>query len=363
MWDYLVIGGGIAGLSAGAALASLGRVLLVEGEAVLGHHTSGRSAALYEADYGAPATVAVARASEAALRAMGVLSPRGLMLLGGPGDEATFARDCEDLRMRPLTLAEARAMVPILHPEAVTMAALTESAQDIDTDAMMQHYARALRVAGGEIRTRAPVSAIARDGEVWRVVAGGETLAARRIVNAAGAWADGIARMAGVAPVGITPLRRSMAQIPAPAGHDIRHWPMLIGAGETWYAKPQAGKLLVSPADEDPTDPHDAWPDDMVLAEGLARYEAMVTEPVTRLEASWAGLRSFSPDRALVLGPDPSAPGFLWCAGQGGQGFLSAPGAASVLLEAAGGAPSGQPGSVSAALSPARFRNAQGRRL
>lgn len=355
MWDFLVIGGGIAGLSAGAALSSIGRVLLVETEAVLGHHTSGRSAALYEADYGAPATVAVAHASESALRAMGVLSPRGLMLLGGPGDEAAFAKDCEDLRMRRLPLAEARAMVPILHPEAVTMAALTEAAQDIDTDAVMQHYARALRAAGGEIRTRAPVHAIDRDSDGWRVVAGGESLSARRIVNAAGAWADGVARMAGVAPIGITPLRRSMAQIPAPSGHDISRWPMLIGAGETWYAKPQAGKLLVSPADEDPTEPHDAWPDDMVLAEGLARYEAMVSEPVTRLETSWAGLRSFAPDRALVLGPDPAQPGFLWCAGQGGQGFLSAPGAAAVLLETAGGAASGQPASVLAALSPARF--------
>lgn len=356
MWDFLIIGGGIAGLSAGAALSTLGRVLLLEAEAALGHHTSGRSAALYEADYGAPATVAVARASEASLLAMGVLSPRGLLLVGGKDDGEAFARDVEDLRMTPLSLQQALAMVPILNLATLAFAAHTAAAQDIDTDAMMQHYARVLRANGGEIRTRAPVTAIHRSAAGWQVTAGGEGVQARRLVNAAGAWADRIATLAGMPPIGLRPLRRSMAQIPAPARHDIRSWPMLIGAGETWYAKPQAGKLLVSPADEDLAEPHDAWPDDMVLAEGLARYEAMVTTPVTRLETSWAGLRSFAPDRTLVLGPDPADADFLWCAGQGGQGFLSAPGAAAVLLETAGGAASGLPASVLAALSPARFR-------
>ena len=356
MWDFGVIGGGIAGLSAAAHLAELGRVVVLESEGAPGYHTSGRSAALYEADYGAPATVAVAHASGAELARMGVLSPRGLLLVGGPGDAAAFSRDVQDLRMTPVSPDQARAMVPILNPQALAFAAHTEAAQDIDTEAMMQHYARALRASGGELRVRAPVTALQRDPQGWRITAGGETLAVRRVVNAAGAWADGIARMAGLAPLGIRPLRRSMAVIPAPGGHDIRAWPMLIGVGETWYAKPQAGKLLVSPADEDPAEPHDAWPDDMVLAEGLARFEAMVTTPVTRLEHSWAGLRSFAPDRALVLGPEPSDPSFLWCAGQGGQGFLSAPGAARVLLETAGGRPSGQPAAVLAALSPARFR-------
>ncbi|WP_068296595.1 FAD-binding oxidoreductase [Pararhodobacter sp. CCB-MM2] len=356
MIEFLVIGGGIAGLSAGAALAPLGRVMLVEGEDSLGYHCSGRSAALYEADYGAPATVAVARSSLPALQAMGVLSPRGVMIVAGPGEEEAFAKDCADLLLTPLSLEDAFRRVPILNPEAVTMAAMTETAQDIDTEAMLQHYARQIRAQGGEIRTRAPVTAIQRDGDHWRVEAGGEWLQARKLVNAAGAWADRIAVMAGLAPIGIQPLRRSMAQLPGPEGLDCSDWPMVFGAGESWYMKPQAGKLLVSPAEEDPTEPHDAWADDMVLAEGLARFEAMVTYEVTRLETSWAGLRSFSPDRALVLGPDPEQPDFLWCAGQGGQGFLAGPGAAAVLAETAGGPRSGQPASVLAALSPARFR-------
>jgi glycine/D-amino acid oxidase-like deaminating enzyme len=356
MLDFLVIGGGIAGLSAGAALAPLGRVLLVEGEATLGYHTSGRSAALYEADYGAPATIACAAISEAPLAAMGALSPRGFLLVGRAQDRAAFDADCAALRMAPIPVAEACARVPILNPGTVAFAAFTDAAQDIDTDLVMQTYARRIRERGGALRTKAPVSAIEAQPGGWRVTAGGEAIDARRIVNAAGAWADRVAAMAGVAPIGLRPLRRSMAQIPAPGGLDIGAWPMVIGAGETWYAKPQAGKLLVSPADEDPVEPHDTWADDMVLAEGLARYEEMVTTPVTRVESSWAGMRSFAPDRALVLGPDPAEPGFVWCAGQGGQGFLSAPGAAAALAEMLGGPPSGLPAEVLTALSPARVR-------
>jgi len=355
MLDFLIIGGGVAGLSAGAALAPLGATLVVEGEGQIGYHSSGRSAALYEAEYGPPVTVALGRASEAALRRFGVLSPRGLMLLGRAEDGARFAHDLAEMNMEPLTLTDARAMVPILGA-AVAMAGLSEKAQDLDTDALLQAYLRVMRAHGGALRTGAPVAVITRTGAGWQVHAGGEVLEARRIVNAAGAWADRVAALAGLPGVGIQPMRRSIAQIPAPGGHDVSRWPMLIGAGETWYAKPQAGKLLVSPAEEEPKDPHDAWADDMVLAEGLARFEEMVTTPVTRLETSWAGLRSFAPDRTLVLGPDPMDPAFLWCAGQGGQGFLSSPAAAAVLAERAGGPASGQPGAIIAALDPARFR-------
>ena len=356
MLDFVIIGGGVAGLSAAAALAPGGSVLLLEGEETLGYHASGRSAALYEADYGAPATVALARASEAGLKALGVLSPRGLMLVGKADEADDFAREAEALCLQPLTPAEAVARVPILNPDTLAFAAATETAQDIDTDLLLQTYARTIRAAGGEIRTHAPVTAIARVDGGWRVTAGGTDVTARRLVNAAGAWADRIAVEAGLPPIGIQPLRRSIAQLPAPAGLSVMGWPMIFAVAERWYLKPQAGKLLVSPGDEDPAEPHDAWADDMVLAEGLARYEEMVTTPVTRVETSWAGLRSFAPDRALVLGPDPLAPDFLWCAGQGGQGFLSAPGAAAVLAETAGGPASGQPGDVLRALSPARFR-------
>ncbi|MCB1398322.1 MAG: FAD-binding oxidoreductase [Rhodobacter sp.] len=356
MADFLIVGGGIAGLSAGARLATMGRVVVLEGETVLGFHSSGRSAALFEEDYGAPATVACAHASGPELARLGVLSPRGFLLVGQAHERAAFEADAEALKMTVIPPAEARAMVPILHPEKLALAGYTDAAQDIDTDLLMQIYARAIRAAGGEIRTGAPVTAIARGAEGWTVTAGGAEIRGRILVNAAGAWADRLAALAGLPGVGLTPMRRSMAQIPAPEGLDSAGWPMVIGAGETWYMKPQAGKLLVSPADEDPVEPHDAWADDMVLAEGLARFEEMTTMTVTRLETSWAGLRSFAPDRTLVLGPDPRDPGFAWCAGQGGQGFLSAPGSAAVLAEMLGGPASGQPEAVLQALSVARFR-------
>ena len=175
------------------------------------------------------------------------------------------------------------------------------------------------------------------------------------IVNAGGAWADQLAVMAGIAPVGLRALRRSMARMPAPGGSDTRDWPMLTGPGETWYAKPDAGAWIVSPAEEDPVEPMDAWADDMVLAEGLARYEAYVTEPVTRVETNWAGLRTFAPDRALVIGPAPDVEGFFWMAGQGGYGFQTAPAAGGLLADLVLGRTSTLSQDVVQALSPSRF--------
>lgn len=357
MLDFLIIGGGIAGLSSAARLSAIGSVLVVESEAAPGYHSSGRSAALYEADYGAAATVALARSSGDELADLGVLSPRGFLLVAQNHEAEAYAKDRDDLRMSAISSVEAQAIMPILNPDRVALAAYTDAAQDIDTDLLMQIHTRRIRQNGGSLRTGAPVTALERLPRGWKVTLGdGERLQAARIVNAAGAWADNIARMAGLPPIGIRPYRRSMAQLPAPKGHDIRSWPMVFGAGETWYAKPQAGKLLVSPAEEDPAEPHDVWADDMVLAEGLARYEEMMTVPVTRIETSWAGLRSFAPDRTMVLGPDPLEPAFLWCAGQGGQGFLASPGAARVMEDCAGGATSGFAPDILAALSPARFR-------
>lgn len=356
MWDFAIVGGGIAGLTAAAHLAPLGRVLVLEGESVLGHHTSGRSAALYEAEYGAPATVAVARASLPAFQALGVLSPRGVMLVGLDGQDAGFEADLAEMNLTEIPLDQAIARVPILNPATVRRTAYSDAAQDIDTDRLMQHYARTVRAQGGEIRTRAAVRTLTRAPDGWRIGLDGAQETARTIINAAGAWADPVAQLAGLPPIGIQPHRRSIAQLPAPGGMDVRHWPMMFGVHEAWYAKPSGGRLLVSPAEEHPMPPHDAFADDEVIAEGLARYEAAVTLPVTRVETTWAGLRSFSPDRALVLGPDPLDPGFWWCAGQGGQGFLSSAGAGAVLAERAGGPATGLGAALLAALAPDRFR-------
>lgn len=355
MTRIVVIGGGIAGVSASAALAPHGQVTLLEAEDALGVHASGRSAAMFEEHYGNAAVRSLNTASKPILEAMEVLSPRGILMVALSGEEAGFEDDLAAMGMAEITLAEARARVPILAPD-IARAALHEGACDIDTDRMLQGFARTARAHGARIETGSRVTGIARQGALWRIDAGGVSHTSEILVNAAGAWADRLAAMAGVPSLGLVPCRRSMARLPAPGGHDVSGWPMLCGPGESWYAKPDAGKWLVSPAEEDPTEPHDAWADDMVLAEGIARYQAHVAEEVTRVETSWAGLRTFAPDRTPVIGPDPVAPGYFWCAGQGGYGFQTAAAASDLLAALVTGQPPALPRAVTAALAPDRFR-------
>ncbi|WP_343116670.1 FAD-dependent oxidoreductase [Ostreiculturibacter nitratireducens] len=357
MDDFLIIGGGIAGVSAAARLSHLGRVTLLEAEDHLAHHASGRSAALFEPNYGLPPVVALSLASDDHHRRAngGVLSPRGLMIVATQLLRDAFEHEAAVMNLARISPAEARAMVPILRADALEHAAYAEHAWDLDTDKLIQDFQREAKANGAKVLTGARVTAIRRTSAGWEADTATCTHSARIIVNAAGAWVDEVARMAGVAPLGFTPYRRSMARIPAPGGHDIRAWPMIFGAGETWYAKPDAGALIVSPAEEHLMDPHDAWADDMVLAEGLARYEEMVTEPVTRLLASWAGLRTFAPDRVLVIGQDPVEPAFFWLAGQGGYGFQTAPAASRLAADLIGGGAPELDATTVAALSPARF--------
>ena len=353
MIDFLVIGGGIAGLSTGARLSEQGSVTVLEAEEALGYHTSGRSAAMFEQGYGPASVVALNKASAAFFEDTACLTPRGLMLVGAKEQQGLFEKNATDLGVRPITLDEALQLIPILNPDTVGFAALSDSAFDIDTDRVLQNFARTIRATGGEVLTRQKVQSIRKPG-LWTIEAD-DTFEARYIVNAAGAWVDEIACMAGIAPIWITPRRRSMARIPAPGGHDLRNWPMMLGVGESWYAKPDAGKLLVSPADADPTPPHDTYADDMVLAEGLARYEEMVTEPVTRVESNWVGLRCFAPDGTLVPGPDPADRSFIWSAAQGGYGFQTAPAASQLVTDlVTGRVPQIDPTAV-AALIPDRL--------
>lgn len=356
--DFLVIGGGIAGASAAARLSELGHVVLLEMEEALGYHASGRSAAMFEENYGSPAVVALNKASADYHHNAngGYLTPRGFMLIAGPSQTEQYNKDLKDLDLHPIDIEQAFERVPILNPKTVTQAALHEAAQDLDTDRMIQDFAKVLRANGGTVVTRARATTISRNQTGWEVQAGDHSYQAKHLVNAAGAWVDQIAEMAGVRPIGILPKRRSMARLPAPGGHDVSTWPMLMGVGESWYAKPDAGKLLVSPADADLVEPHDAFADDMVLAEGLARYEEMVTTPVTRVESNWAGLRSFAPDGALVLGPDPDCSNFIWCAGQGGYGFQTAPAASQFLADLLAGRSSELEAQTAAALTSKRLR-------
>lgn len=355
--DFLIIGGGIAGISAAARLAPHGSVTVLEGEAALGHHASGRSAALYEPHYGLAPVVELSLASGPYFRAaQNILSPRGMMIVGRAEDRASFDHDVDGMNLTRLTLDDAKSILPILNLETVSFAAHADHAWDIDTDLLLQGFARDARTHDAQIITDARVTAIARLEGGWRVRTAKGDYTAKILINAAGAWVDDIASMAGIAPLGFTPMRRSMARLPAPGGHDVSKWPMIFGAGETWYAKPDAGALIVSPAEEHLMTPHDAWADDMVLAEGLARYEEMVTEPVTRLLSNWAGLRTFSPDRVLVIGADATDPSFFWLAGQGGYGFQSCPAASQLAADLIIGAAPDAPPSLIAALSPRRFQ-------
>ncbi len=353
MIDFLIIGGGVAGLSAGARLSEHGAVTVLEAEDALGYHTSGRSAALFERGYGPISVKALNEASAAFFETNAYLTPRGLMLVGGKDQQALFQQDAQSLGVQEIGLEDAIGCIPILNPETVGYAAISNNAFDIDTDRVLQDFARTIRQNGGSVLTRQKASSI-RKSVHW-IVETTETFEARNLVNAAGAWVDEVAQLARISPIGITPYRRSIARIPAPGGHDLRNWPMMLGAGETWYAKPDAGKLLVSPSEADPTTPHDAYAEDMVLAEGLARYEDMVTEPVTRVETNWAGLRSFVADGTLVLGPDPSDPSFIWSAAQGGYGFQTAPAASQLVADLVTGASPRLDAAVVKALTPDRL--------
>lgn len=354
--DFLIIGGGIAGVSAAARLSHLGGVLLLEAEDALAHHASGRSAAMYEPRYGLAPVVALSMASGEHFRALpNLLSDRGLMFLARPGEEADFETDCAAMGLHEVSLEEAKSVVPILNLDVIRRVGVSAKAWDIDTDLLLQSFAREARANGARILTRAKVTAIAKIAGGWRVTSAQGDFTAETLVNAGGAWVDEVAKLAGLRPIGFQPYRRSMARIPAPGGHDTSGWPMLHGAGETWYAKPDAGALIVSPSEEDPMAPHDAWADDMVLAEGLARYEEMVTEPVTRIISNWAGLRTFSPDRSLVIGRDLREPSFVWIGGQGGYGFQTSAAASQLAADLIAGRAPAIAADMVAALSPARF--------
>lgn len=354
MSRIIVIGGGIAGLSVAARLACEADVTVLEAEDALGYHTSSRSAAVYEENYGAAPVVALNKASKDFYFESDYLSPRGLMLLCRDGEDAAFEADLATLDCHEIPMEAAKERVPILAPH-VTRAGYHAEAYDIDTDRLLQDFAGTVRKSGGQIVTNARVSDVHFDGQTWTVNAGGVSHQADKVVNAAGAWADDVARMAQVAPLGLTPLRRSMARLPAPEGLDTRKWPIFFGSGESWYAKPDAGGLIVSPAEEDPHVPADVWADDLVIAEGLDRYAGFVRTPVTRVETTWAGLRSFTADRVLALGPDAELPSFIWCAGQGGYGFATAPAASQLTADLTLNRTSRLDPTTIAALSAARF--------
>jgi len=354
MSDIIIIGGGIAGTSVGSLLAPHAKVTLLEAESAMAYHSSGRSMALYEANYGMSSTIELARASGEFYFGSDYLSPRGLMVLGKTGEEQELAADMKKMSLSPVSLDEAEALVPIINKSVLCGAGYNKDAFDIDTDRMMQDQVKTIRANGGKLEFNARAIEIRHEGR-WIVKTKDREFEGDLLINASGAWADEVAKLADISPIGFNPCRRSAARIPAPGGHDVRNWPMFFGVGEGWYAKPDAGSLCVSPAEEDPTTPHDAWADDMVIAEGIASYQEVVTEEVTRLQSTWAGLRTFSPDRHLVIGHAPANANYFWVAGLGGYGFLSAPAYSQLAADLILGRSTSLSTDLVRQLSPTRF--------
>ncbi|WP_419901537.1 NAD(P)/FAD-dependent oxidoreductase [Kiloniella sp.] len=359
--DILVIGGGIAGISAAARMAPDAKVIVLEQEQALGYHSTGRSAAIFIRNYGNDVLRALNAASSDVLENPTGISDRSLLSIRGELLVATEKEVPEfetylkgAVGIEELTPKEATELVPILRQDRLQRVAIERDAYDIDVDRLLQGYAKLLRSHGGETVMAAKAIEITKQDNYWNVKTPAGAFIAPIIVNAAGAWADEIAQLAGVTPVGLVPMRRSAAILPAPNGFDVTQWPLVVSASETWYFKPEAGKLMVSPAEEIPVEPHDAWVDDLVLAEGLNRFEKAVTIPVTRVERSWAGLRNFVKDRTPVVGFSPDPDGFFWLAGQGGYGVQTSPALSCLTADLMFGRKPQLSSEIVAALDPGR---------
>ena len=334
-YDIAIVGAGIAGASLAAEVAPHARVLLLEAEDRPGYHSTGRSAAFWSETYGGPDVQPLTTASGPLLAAGGFLEPLGTLHIGRAGDAAAIDALLAEFAGSGVALAKVdpRAMVPGLRPEW-TLGIHEPSCAYIDVGGLHDLCLATARRAGAEVKLSAGLEAARREGGTWRIDTRAGAFAADVLVDAAGAWADPVARAAGVRPLGIQPYRRTMLQLetdPAPPAR----MPLVVDIGGGFYFKPEAGgRLWLSPHDETASDPCDAQPEDLDVAVAIDRFEHVVDWRVKKLEHKWAGLRSFAPDRLPVYGFDARAPGFFWCAGQGGFGIQTAPAAAKLAASA-----------------------------
>jgi len=342
-FDVAIVGAGIAGASLAYRLAQGARVVLLERESQPGYHATGRSAAMFMESYGPSGVRALTRASRAfyehppeGFSDAPLLAPRGVLYLATHGQQSHLQELRDTLAgsgtpVEEVTADQALARVPCLRPEVVHGALFERDAQDVDVHALHQGFLRGARRHGTELRVDAELAAAQRTNGGWMLqLANGEALRARTLVNAAGAWGDEVARLCGVAPVGLVPHRRSAFTFNAPEGVDATHWPAVVGVDESYYFKPDAGRLLGSPANADPTVPHDVAPEELDIAMGIHQIESVTTLQIRRPASTWAGLRSFVPDGELVIGWDDANDGFFWLVAQGGYGIQSAAGASAL---------------------------------
>ncbi|QTD46468.1 NAD(P)/FAD-dependent oxidoreductase [Ottowia testudinis] len=373
-YEVAIVGAGIAGASVAWQLARAGRsVVLLEREAQPGTHSTGRSAAVFLESYGPAGVRALTRAGRefylqppAGFAATALLTPRPILFVATPDqhDQLITLHDtlvAEGARLEWLHGEQITARVPVLRPGRFSQALLDSDGFDIDVHTLLQAYLWGARQAGAVWMGDAEVSAAERHARGWRIgLTGGRAVRADIVVNAAGAWADEVAALFGVCPIGLQPRRRSAFTFRAPEGIDAASWPMVFDVDETWYFKPDAGQMLGSPANADPVPAHDVQPEELDIALGMHRIEEATTFHIARPTATWAGLRSFAPDGEIVIGFDPEDPGFFWLAGQGGYGIHSAAGASLLAagLIQGGALPDelARHGVDPALVSPARLR-------
>ena len=370
--DFLVVGAGMAGASAAYWLAERGRVVVLEREDMPGYHSTGRSAAMYMETYGGPLTKGLAVTGRSFLAAppsgfadTPLLSPRGVLYVGRADQIDTLDRFYEENRRLVPSLARLDASQALGQPvplreDYVTGAVLEPEAEEIDVAALHQGYLRGLRARGGALVTEAEVTALMRTRGLWRAETAAGAYAAPVMVNAAGAWCDAVAALAGVAPIGLQPKRRTAFIFDGPADNGVDDWPMVHDIDDAFYLKPDAGRVLGSPADETPSEPCDAYPEELDIAIGADRIMQATALEVRHIRNKWAGLRSFVRDRQPVAGLDVAAEGFFWLTGQGGAGIMTAPalGAATAAIATGEPLPDGLAarGLSAAELGPGRLR-------
>lgn len=364
-FDVIVVGAGIAGATVAAHLTPDRSVALIEAEEQAGYHSTGRSAAIWIQNYGPPDVRVLTGLSRAFFERppegfsdAPILARRAVLFLA-PAAEVAHLESmlAAGIGLREIGIDEARRHIPALRPDYAVRAAIEEDAFDMDVAALHQGFLRQLRGRGGVLALRSRTGRIERRGALWHVeVSGGGHYAAPVLVNAAGAWGDVVAAQAGVGRLGLQPKRRTGCVID-PAPYTVRDWPMTNNVDHSWYVRPEARtKLMVSPADETDVDPQDIRPDEMDVAIAIDRMQQALDIEVRRVEHSWAGLRTFTPDRSLAFGWDRDAPGFFWVVGQGGYGIQTSPAAGRLVADLILGRDPGPAGAIVAAIDPARLR-------
>src|SRR5882762_4454867 len=368
--DIVVIGGGMAGAAIAAHLSEHASVRLLEMEHQPGYHSTGRSAALFAESYGNELVRALTRASRpfffsppASFCSEPLVKSRSMLATARAGQESALEAFCASAGPGELvelkSAAQTLELFPLLKPDDLLGAAFYRGSADIDVHAVHRGYLRLFKARKGTIATEARVIELQRKGDAWAVTTEQDTVRAKIVINAAGAWAGEIGKLAEAIDVGVQPMKRTVCLIEQPAGRSADLWPMVFDVEERFYLKPDAGMLLLCPCDETVTDPCDAQADELDIAIAVDRVESATTLQVKRIAHKWAGLRSFVKDRSPVVGYDPYRPGFFWLAALGGYGIQTAPAlsrlAASLVLGPEVDSHPVPAGVTVAALSPARF--------